>query len=132
MAAARDRENEALILFAHGARDARWAEPFVRVAERVKSAAPNLRIELAYLEFLKPDLAEAARVLAGRGATTIRVVPLFFGRGGHLREAVPRLIEATARTMPGIRLELGEAAGEDPTVVEAIAAFCLRIAGEAR
>ncbi len=122
---------EAVILFAHGARDARWTEPFVRVAERVRAAAPNRRIELAYLEFQPPDLAQAARALAAQGATSIRVVPLFFGRGGHLREAVPRLIEATARSMPGIRFELGEAAGEDPAVIEAIAAFSLRAVGEA-
>lgn len=127
-----DSQREALILFAHGARDARWAEPFVRVAERVRAAAPHRRIELAYLEFLTPDLATATRTLATAGATAIRVVPLFFGRGGHLREAVPRLIEAIARSIPGIRLELGDAAGEDPAVIEAIAAFCLRAAGEAQ
>jgi sirohydrochlorin cobaltochelatase len=123
--------NEAVILFAHGARDARWTEPFVRVAERVRAAAPNRRIELAYLEFQSPGLPEAARVLAAEGVTAIRVVPLFFGRGGHLREAVPRLIDATARSMPGVRFELGEAAGEDRDVIEAIAAFCLRALGEA-
>ena len=125
-------DSEAVILFAHGARDARWADPFVRVAERVKAAAPDRRVELAYLEFLTPDLAEATRRLVAQGATAIRVVPLFFGRGGHLREAVPRLIEATARSIPGIRLELGDAAGEDAAVIEAIAAFCLRAAGTPR
>ena len=123
-------DEEALILFAHGARDARWAEPFVRIAERVRAAAPNRRIELAYLEFLAPGLGEAVRALAAQGVTTIRVIPLFFGRGGHLRDAVPKLIEATARSMPGVRLVLGEAAGEDPGVIEAVAAFCLRAAGE--
>jgi sirohydrochlorin cobaltochelatase len=123
-------EHEGVILFAHGARDVRWAEPFARVAERVRAGAPHRRIELAYLEFLAPDLGEAARALVAGGATTIRVVPMFFGRGGHLREAVPRLIEATARGLPGVRLELGQAAGEDPAVIDAIAAFCLRAIGE--
>lgn len=121
-----------IILFAHGARDPRWAEPFVRVAERVRSAAPDRSIELAYLEFLEPNLREAARRLVAGGATAIRVVPLFFGRGGHLRDAVPRLIAETAREMPGVALELGDAAGEDAAVIAAIAAFCLRSAGEPR
>ena len=120
-----------IILFAHGARDPRWAEPFVRVAERVRSAAPDRSIELAYLEFLEPNLPEAARRLAASGATVIRVVPLFFGRGGHLRNAVPRLIAETAREMPGVELALGDAAGEDAAVIEAIVAFCLRAAGKA-
>ena len=79
----------AIILFAHGARDPRWAEPFLRVAERVRAAAPDLALEVAYLEHLEPNLAEAARRLAHQGAKAIRVVPLFIGRGGHLRVEVP-------------------------------------------
>ena len=33
----------AVILFAHGARDPRWAEPFLRVADRVREDAPISR-----------------------------------------------------------------------------------------
>jgi sirohydrochlorin cobaltochelatase len=119
----------AVILFAHGARDPRWAEPFVRVAEGVRRSAPGLRIELAYLEFLAPDMRTAAETLAAAGATRIRVVPLFFGRGGHLREAVPRLIAETVKALPGVTLELLEPAGEDAAVIDAIIAFCLRAIG---
>jgi len=119
----------AVILLAHGARDPRWAEPFQRVAERVRGAAPSLRIELAYLEGLQPDLATAAHRLASEGAQSIRVVPLFFGRGGHLREDVPALIEQISAALRGVSIELGEAAGEDAQVIDAIAAFCLRAAG---
>jgi sirohydrochlorin cobaltochelatase len=118
-----------VILLAHGARDPRWAEPFVRVVERVRSSAPDLRVELAYLEGLQPDLATAARTLAAEGARTIRVVPLFFGRGGHLREDVPALIEQIGPVLPGVSLVLGEAAGDDGQVIDAIVAFCLRAAG---
>ena len=84
----------AIILFAHGARDERWAEPFARIVSKVRAAAPGVLIELAYLEHLEPSLEQAARRLAKLGATTIRVVPLFLGRGGHLRVDVPRLIGA--------------------------------------
>jgi len=116
----------AIILFAHGARDPRWAEPFVRIVERVREAAPGRHIELAYLEMLTPDLRAAAEKLAAEGATTIRIVPLFFGRGGHLRESVPRLIAATAQAMPGTTFELAEPAGEDQAVIDAVASYCLR------
>jgi sirohydrochlorin cobaltochelatase len=117
-----------IILFAHGARDPRWAEPFERIAGRVRAAAPDLAIELAFLEFMTPDLATAARRLAEAGATEIRVVPLFFGRGSHLRIEVPRLVAQIATTMPDVRLELLPAAGDDDAIVEALAAFCLAAA----
>jgi sirohydrochlorin cobaltochelatase len=98
------------------------------VVERVRAAAPGLDVELAYLEHLPPSLPEAARRLAGRGARVIRVVPLFFGRGGHLREDVPRLIAAIAIELPEVAIELMLPAGDDVEVQGALAAFCLRMA----
>jgi len=118
----------AIILFAHGARDPRWAEPFLRVAERVRAAAPDLAFEVAYLEHLEPNLAEAARRLAHRGAKAIRVVPLFIGRGGHLRVEVPRLVAEVVAAMPGVAIDLALPAGDDDAVIESLAAFCVRAA----
>jgi sirohydrochlorin cobaltochelatase len=123
-----DVPRSAVILFAHGARDPRWAEPFLRVVDRVRAAAPDLAVELAYLEHLAPSLDVAARKLAEGGARTIRVVPLFLGRGGHLRVEVPRLVAATATGLPGVAIELALPAGDDDTVIEALAAFCVRAA----
>jgi sirohydrochlorin cobaltochelatase len=118
----------AIILFAHGARDPRWAEPFLRVAERARLTAPDVAIEVAYLEHLAPNLAEAAQRLAQRGAKAIRVVPLFIGRGGHLRVEVPRLVEQVVAAMPGVAIDLALPAGDDDAVIEALAAFCVRAA----
>ena len=118
----------AIILFAHGARDSRWAEPFLRIAERVRAAAPDVAVELAYLEYLEPDLEAAARRHAHRGAREIRVVPLFLGRGGHLRVEVPRLVAAAAAALPDVKIELLRPAGDDDVVIDALAAFCLRAA----
>jgi sirohydrochlorin cobaltochelatase len=118
----------AVVLLAHGAQDERWAEPFGRIASKVRAAAPGLLVELAYLEHLEPSLEQATRRLAKLGATAIRVVPLFLGRGGHLRVDVPRLITAAGTALPGVSIELASSAGEDPAVVDALAAFCVRAA----
>jgi sirohydrochlorin cobaltochelatase len=118
----------AIVLFAHGARDERWAEPFARIASKVRAGAPGLLVELAYLEHLEPSLEQAVRRLAKLGATTIRVVPIFLGRGGHLRVDVPRLIAAAAAALPGVSIELAPSAGEDASVVDALAAYCVRTA----
>jgi sirohydrochlorin cobaltochelatase len=125
-----DSARPAVILFAHGARDPRWAEPFLRVAERVRAAVPDLALEVAYLEHLEPNLAEAARRLARRGAKAIRVVPLFIGRGGHLRVEVPRLVAEVVAALPGIAIDLALPAGDDDAVIDALASFCVRAAQE--
>jgi sirohydrochlorin cobaltochelatase len=118
----------AIILFAHGARDERWAEPFARIASKVRAATPGLLVELAFLEHLEPSLDQAARRLAKLGATAIRVVPIFLGRGGHLRVDVPRVIAATATALPGVTIELAPSAGEDAAVIDALTAYCVRAA----
>ena len=118
----------AVVLLAHGARDPRWGEPFLRVAEQVRADAPDLEVELAYLEHLPPSLADAVGGLARKGARSIRIVPLFFGRGGHLREDVPRLVAEIAISLPGVTIEVTLPAGDDPTVQRCLASYCVRVA----
>ncbi|GIK86638.1 MAG: CbiX/SirB N-terminal domain-containing protein [Burkholderiales bacterium] len=116
----------ALILFAHGARDARWAAPFERILAEVARAAPQRTPVLAFLEFMAPDLATAIGQQVARGHRAIRVVPLFLGPGGHLRAEVPALVEQARRAHPGATIDLAPAAGEDGEVIAALAAYCLR------
>ena len=118
----------AVVLLAHGARDPRWAEPFLRVAERVRVDAPDLPVALAFLEHLPPSLGDAVRELARGGARSIRVVPLFFGRGGHLREDVPRLIAAIAADLPEVTIDVTMPAGDDDQVQQCLASYCVRTA----
>ena len=116
-----------LILFAHGARDPRWREPFDRLKDVVAQRHPG-PVESAFLESMSPDLSEAARLLKARGAARIVVVPLFLGTGGHLRRDLPAMLDA-ARAACGIPLSAVAAAGEDEQVLAAIAQYCIASAG---
>lgn len=114
-----------LILFAHGARDPRWAEPLLHLRERIASRAPSLPVAVAFLEYMVPDLEEAAVAMAATGIDRIRIVPMFFGRGGHLREDLPRQIAAVRARLPAVRFDTAEAAGECESVLEALTIFAL-------
>lgn len=114
-----------MVLFAHGARDVQWAEPFERLRARIEARRPDLAVALAYLEHMEPDLALAVRALADRGVRRVRVVPLFFGRGGHLRDDFPRHVARAQEAAPEVAIEVAPAAGEDPSVIEALADFAL-------
>jgi sirohydrochlorin cobaltochelatase len=110
-----------LLLFAHGARDPRWAEPFDNVARRVRQRDPSMAVQLAFLEFMTPTLREAGRVLAESGCERIDVVPLFLGAGGHVRKDLPALLAELAAAYPGVRWQLQRAIGECDSVIEAMA-----------
>lgn len=120
----------AIVLFGHGARDPEWARPMERVRDAVCAAAPDVAVELAFLEFMRPTLGEAIDALAEGGATRITVVPMFLAQGGHVKKDLPALLEAVRARHPRCEIGLVEAVGEAPGVVEAMARHALRGAGE--
>lgn len=115
----------ALILFAHGARDPEWASPMRRVCAVLRAQAPDLRVELAFLEFMTPQLSASAQALLAEGFERIVVVPMFIAQGGHLRYDVPHLLDELRARYPNARFELRAAIGEAETVVQAMAAQAL-------
>ena len=114
-----------IVLFAHGARDPEWARPFEAIRERVRASRPEYPIELAYLELMSPTLEEAIASLANQGASAITVFPLFMAQGGHLKQDLPRILEAIRAGYPHVPISLECALGEAPEVHEAIAGWIL-------
>jgi len=107
-----------IVLIAHGSRDPQWSRPFERIAASVGHKLPAVAVALAYLEH-GPALEEAVSALVAKGVGAIRVVPLFLGPGGHVRDDLPDLVEKARR--PGLQITLEKSIGEEPQVIEAIA-----------
>ena len=122
-----DAPAQGLLLFAHGARDPRWAEPFEAVAARVRAQRPGLAVRLAFLEFMQPELPQAAAELVGGGCRRIDVLPLFLGAGGHVRKDLPALMERLQAEHAGVHFTLHAAIGEMPDVIDAMAAAAARL-----
>jgi sirohydrochlorin cobaltochelatase len=110
-----------VVLFAHGARDARWAEPFEAVARRVRERGPALDVRLAFLELMTPTLREAGDALAQAGCERVDVVPLFLGAGGHVRNDLPVLVDELRTAHPRVQWHLQRPIGEIDSVIEAMA-----------
>lgn len=115
----------AIILFAHGSRDAQWRIPIEAVAAQIFSRRPEAQVRCAYLEMCAPSLSEAAIDLVAGGARKIRVFPLFLGVGKHAREDLPMLIDEIRQAHPGVVIELLPAAGEYPQLTAVMAEIAL-------
>jgi len=118
-------KKQALILFAHGARDPRWAIPFERLAERARQIRPDMPVSLAFLELMSPRLPERVDELVQNGFSQVSVVPVFLGQGGHVLRDLPPLIDELREKYPQLEIRLSKAVGEDESVQESIAAYCL-------
>ena len=117
----------AMILFAHGARDPEWASPLRRILAAIFDRSPDLRVELAFLEFMMPSLRGCAAALVADGFERIVIVPMFIAQGGHLKNDLPLIIDELRRANPQVVFELALPIGEEKSIVHAMAVHVLAL-----
>ena len=115
-----------LIVFAHGSRVAEANEAVRRVAADAAARAGFALWQEAFLELAEPDLSEAVRRLAGRGARSITVTPYFLVMGVHLQQDLPRLLDEAAAE--GVELRATPPLDGHPALAEILAERALAVA----
>ena len=119
-------KDQAIILFAHGARDPEWAAPFDIIKQQLQAARPEVQVELAFQEFMTPTLEAAVAQSVARGARRMVLVPLFMAQGGHLKQDLPLLVGKIREQHPQLELQLMPAIGDAPEILRAITDWVLR------
>ena len=118
---------KAIVLFGHGARDSRWAEPFEALKRRLEQLTErNVQIKLAYLELMQPSLPDAIGQCAENGVVEVVIVPVFFGQGAHLRNDFPALVKDCHTQFPQLRISATPAVGQWEAVSDCIANTALQ------
>lgn len=97
----------ALVLLAHGTRDADGPAEIERLAALVRPVVGPVRV--AYADVRPPTLADALSSLSGPAV----IVPAFLAAGYHVRSDVPAQLAATGRA----DVRLAEPLGPDPRLV---------------
>ena len=118
-------ERNGLVLFGHGARDPRWADTMKALADRIGALDPDLPLQLAFLEFMSPDLSAAVDLLVSQGVRTIVVAPVFLAAGGHVLRDLPDRLAAIAERHPGLHVTVEPALGSHLSVIDAMAGICV-------
>jgi sirohydrochlorin cobaltochelatase len=118
--------DQAIILFAHGARDAEWAAPFGSIQKQLQAARPDTQVALAFQDFMTPTLEAAVAQSAAQGARRIVLVPLFMAQGGHLKQDLPRLVGKIRERHPQLEIRVMPAIGDAPEILRAITDWVLR------
>lgn len=119
-----------LILFAHGSRDATWREPFENLAAQIRKQASHLRVELAFLELMQPNLPDVIDKLEQEGINQLTVAPIFLAQGGHVRHDLPQLLANAQQTYPQLQIRLLPAIGEVAELISAMANWLVATANE--
>lgn len=110
----------ATILFAHGSRDPKWAQPFVEIQRAVKARQPGTEVELAFLEFMEPTLEKLVAELVTAGCRIITIAPLFMAQGAHLKNDLAGIMDAIRAGYPATEFKQLPAIGEVGAILDAI------------
>lgn len=112
---------QAVILFAHGARDARWSLTLGELEDKVRARQPGVLVLRAFLEFQPPTFAVALAAALAAGATRIALMPVFWASGGHVANDLPPLIAAFRAAHPAVELSVLPVISELPGMLDFIA-----------
>lgn len=116
-------DHHAVILFAHGARDARWSQTLASLRERVERRLPHSQVALAFLEFQSPSLPEVLEHAVHTGCTRIDLVPVFWASGGHVANDLPPLLARFRAAHPGVEIQQLPVLSEIPGLLDFIAEY---------
>jgi sirohydrochlorin cobaltochelatase len=111
----------AIVLFAHGARDARWSDTLWDLSRRVQSRAPDAFVAVAFLEFQPPTLESILSEAIERGCVDIDILPVFWASGGHVATDLPPLLADLRRRYPEVELRLLPVLSELPGLLDFVA-----------
>ncbi|MFD3513447.1 sirohydrochlorin chelatase [Streptomyces sp. NPDC058657] len=102
-----------LLAVAHGTRDPEGTAATEALLGLVRELRPGLRVQLAYVDVVRPALAEVLARLSGE----VVLVPLLLGTGFHIRADIP----AALADAPQVRARIAGALGPDPLLAHALA-----------
>jgi sirohydrochlorin ferrochelatase len=111
----------ALLLIAHGSRQAPANEDLRDIAERLRALGHYDIIEPSFLELAEPTIDQAARRCVEQGASRVILLPYFLSAGVHVQRDLQEHRDRLARAFPEAAFALAEPMGRHPLLVEIVA-----------
>jgi sirohydrochlorin ferrochelatase len=87
------QNKQALIMIDHGSKKPEAHDDLVEWGKGVAALLPEVVVRVAHMEICAPSLLDVVSELDTLGIKEIAVVPLFLGRGKHLQQDIPGLVE---------------------------------------
>lgn len=109
-----------VIVLGHGSKAPQALETLKEYGEMVKTASSCEIVEIASLQFNKPDLPEALDGVIAQGAKKIVIVPFFLYNGIHMQEDIPAVIRQEKEKFPDVDIVLANHLGADPRLVDIV------------
>jgi len=110
----------ALIALAHGSADPRSARTVRDIVATTRRLRPDLRMEAAFLDHVRPDLDTVVSRLATKGHTEMVVVPLLLTAAYHARVDVPDTVRRVNETYDRVSVTAADVIGPDVALLQVL------------
>ncbi|MDA8233263.1 MAG: CbiX/SirB N-terminal domain-containing protein, partial [Clostridia bacterium] len=107
-----------IIILGHGSKAPQALETLQAVGTKVQQTMTGFKVEVASMEFNKPDIPEAVANLVNQGVNKIVVVPFFLYFGIHLQEDIPEILKEEKAKYPGVEIVMASNLGADTRLVD--------------
>ncbi|PLR74677.1 sirohydrochlorin chelatase [Bacillus sp. UMB0728] len=111
---------EAILYIGHGTRSKKGAQEARDFLNRIISKSSSRIQEISFLELAEPSIGEAYEKCIRRGASSIRVVPIFLLSAGHIKEDIPDILKELKNNFPDIPVEVADPFGVQQTIIDAV------------
>jgi sirohydrochlorin ferrochelatase len=101
----------ALLLIAHGSREAAANEDLRRLADELRATGLYSAVVAAFLEFAEPNIDAGGEKCIAAGATQVVLVPYFLSAGVHVRRDLVAACDRLANRAPRVAFRLADALG---------------------
>lgn len=107
------KQNNALILVAHGSRKASSNEEVKSLTEKLEALVGQkyAMVTTAFLEFTEPSLEEGMLSCIEKGAREIVILPYFLASGNHVTRDIPEAVQKIEASHPQVKITLKEHIG---------------------
>ena len=110
----------ALLLIAHGSRNAEANGDLFALAEELCQAGPYALVEAAFLEIAQPTIDVAGQQCVTQGAERVILLPYFLSAGVHVRRDLQNHRARLATAFPAVEFALAEPLGRHPLLREIV------------
>jgi sirohydrochlorin ferrochelatase len=110
----------ALVLMAHGSRNAQANEDLLDLAEKIRGLGRYSMVVPSFLELAEPNIKVACQECVAKGAMRIVMLPYFLSAGIHMRRDLAGIRDDLARVYANVEFLLAAPLGRHPLLMEVV------------
>ena len=110
----------ALLLIAHGSRQAEANDDLFFLAAELRRRDPNVVVVASFLELAEPDIDGGAAKCVLEGPSRVVLVPYFLSAGVHVRRDLQAARDRLSERHAEVEFVLAEPLGRHPLLIEVV------------